>query len=378
MKIVIASDSYKGSLSSLEVGRACREGILRALPHADIAVKPMADGGEGTVTALADVMEGTWVKTTVHNPSGRLVDASYVVSADRKTAVIEMAEASGIQHSRCRPEDVLHASTFGTGEVILDALDRGVRSFIIGIGGSATNDAGTGMLKALGAEFLNAEGGTLAEGGAALQQLAAINVDHLDPRLAGCTFRIACDVDNPLTGSHGASAVYGPQKGAGEHETDLLDRALKQFADITAEAFNVDIDTPPGAGAAGGLGAAFLGFLPAALEKGAEIVADVTGLAEDLKDADLVITGEGGINHQTVHGKTPVYVASLAKRMNENVPVLALCGSIEPGYETVFDAGIDAVFSIADGPARLEELQEHAARNVTRTAENIARLWNCR
>ncbi|MFC4735285.1 glycerate kinase [Bacillus daqingensis] len=374
MNIVIASDSYKGSLSSLEAGEACKEGILRVMPDANVTVKPMADGGEGTVTALVDAVGGSWMQQTVHNPFGEKTDASYAVSADGKTAVMEMAEASGIHYSACGPQDVLHASTYGTGELILDALDLGVREFIIGIGGSATNDAGTGMLRALGASFRNQEGEELPEGGAALADLAAIELEGLDDRLKECRFRIACDVENPLTGPDGASAIYGPQKGAGEEEVAVLDRALKQFAEVAQKTLGMDLDRPAGAGAAGGLGAAFLGFLPSSLEKGAVIVADVTDLAESLQQADLVITGEGGINHQTVYGKTPIHVAKLAKEQRTDVPVIALCGCVEPGYETVFNAGIDAVFSTVDKAAELEELQEHAAENVARTAENIARL----
>ncbi|NJP37559.1 glycerate kinase [Alkalicoccus luteus] len=374
MNIVIASDSYKGSLSSMEAGEACKEGILRVMPEASVTVKPMADGGEGTVTALVDALGGSWHSKAVHDPFGNMTEATYAVSSDGGTAVMEMAEASGIHYSDCVPQSVLRASTYGTGELILDALDQGVREFIVGIGGSATNDAGTGMLRALGVSFLDTQGKELPEGGAALTKLAAIELEGMDVRLKECRFRIACDVENPLTGPNGASAVYGPQKGAGEEEVALLDRALKQFAEVAEDTLKMDLDRPAGAGAAGGLGAAFLGFLPSDLEKGAVIVSDVTNLAESLKEADLVITGEGGINHQTVYGKTPIHVAKLAKELRNDVPVIALCGCIEPGYETVFDGGIDAVFSTVDRPGRLQDLQKTAAENVARTAENVARL----
>ncbi|TVP84832.1 MAG: glycerate kinase [Alkalicoccus sp.] len=376
MKIVIASDSFKETLSSLEAGKAAERGIKKVLPSAETVVCPMADGGEGTVTALVDAWKGEYIYAEVNGPIGLKTKARYGISDDGETAVIEMAAASGIHLVPKQDQDVKKASTFGTGELILHALDRGVRSFVIGIGGSATNDGGKGMLQALGVSFTDSSGRELPGGGAPLLYLHHICPEKMDPRLKQASFRVACDVDNPLTGARGASAVYGPQKGASTEDTALLDKALGNYAAVVKKLFSLDIDTPPGAGAAGGLGAGFLGFLPVTMEKGAEIIADMTGLREHLHDADFVITGEGGINEQTIHGKTPVYVASLTKNINP-VPVIALCGTVTSGYETVFGSGIDAVFSTLSEAGPLDQLKKSAPSHVEQTAENVARLLNC-
>lgn len=378
MKIVIASDSYKETLTSMQVGDAAASGLQRVLPDAEIIVRPMADGGEGTMHALMDASDGTLLSANVADPFGKPVEAEYGISGDGNTAVIEMASASGIQHTEARTRDPKYTSTFGTGELIRTALDQGARSFIVGIGGSATNDAGVGMLQALGASFKDENGNELAPGGASLLHLETIDTSSLDARIQESHFRIACDVDNPLTGSNGASAIYGPQKGASAEDIALLDKALGTFAEKVQQQLGREIDTTPGAGAAGGLGAAFLGFFPSSLEKGAAIVADVTELQTHMKDADLVITGEGGMNHQTVYGKTPIHVAKMAKSISSTLPVVALCGSLEEGYETVFDAGIDAVFSTIAGITDLEELKKTSAKNVSQTAENIGRLIKLR
>ncbi|AKG04014.1 glycerate kinase [Salimicrobium jeotgali] len=373
MKIVIASDSYKGTLTSRQVGEAAKEGLGRVL-DAEIVVCPMADGGEGTMRALVDASGGKVVTANVSDPFGNSVEAPYGISGDGSTAVIEMAAASGIQHTTAETRDPTITSTFGTGQLISHALRQGVRSFIIGLGGSATNDAGAGMLQALGVSFTDENGEELAPGGASLSHLAHIDTSGMDPRIKQSHFRIACDVDNPLIGDDGASAIYGPQKGASREDIVLLDRALANFATVAGGQVERDIVHTPGAGAAGGMGAAFLGYFPCSLEKGAAIVADVTQLKKHMEDADIVITGEGGINHQTVFGKTPVYVAKVAKENTPPLPVIALCGSVEEGYETVFDAGIDAVFSTVAGPAELEELKRVSFQNVAQTAENVARL----
>lgn len=374
MKIVIASDSYKETLTSQQVGKAAAKGFTKVMPEAEIVVRPMADGGEGTMDALIDASDGELFTVTVSGPSGNPIEAAFGISGDVTTAIIEMASASGIQHTEAQTRDPKVTSSFGTGELINAALDKGARSFIIGIGGSATNDAGAGMLQALGVSFKDENNDELAPGGAPLLHLKKIDISGLDPRVKESHFRIACDVDNPLVGDNGASAVYGPQKGATEEDIALLDRALLNFAEIAQKQADRDMVHTPGAGAAGGLGAAFLGYFPCSLEKGAEIVADVTQLKEHMEDADLVITGEGGINHQTVFGKTPVYVAKLAKENSPGIPVIALCGSVGEGYESVFDAGIDAVFSTVTGITDLKELKKKASQNVAQTAENVARL----
>ncbi|WP_147804112.1 glycerate kinase [Alkalicoccus halolimnae] len=376
MKIVIAPDSFKETLSAYEVGEAAAAGFKKSLPCAETFICPMADGGEGTVAAMVDATNGSFISADVHDPLGRLIQARYGLSGNNDTAFIEMAEASGIHLVQSIERDVRKASSYGTGELILHALNRGTRNFIIGIGGSATNDGGAGMLQSLGAVFRDKNGFQLHPGGAALAELETIDLTSFDTRISESTFRIACDVENPLTGEYGASAVYGPQKGADAEDIKVLDNALKRFATVGEAAAGVPIDNIAGAGAAGGLGAAFLGFFPAFLEKGAEIVADVVNLEHYLKQADLVVTGEGGINSQTIYGKTPIYVAALSKKLNAGIPVIALCGSITDGYENVFEHGIDAVFSTLSEIAGIEELKQLTPRHISHTAENIGRLVN--
>ncbi|CAM3900239.1 glycerate kinase [Alkalicoccus chagannorensis] len=374
MHIVIAPDSFKESADALQVANAVEKGMKTAFPTASFTKVPMADGGEGTVRAVVDATGGQVVSTDVTGPGGSVVTASYGVTGDGTTAVMEMAEAAGIHLTVREHRSPDTATTAGVGDMILDALDRGVRHFVVGIGGSATNDGGAGMLQRLGVSFQDSRGVELPHGGRALLALDRLDTSELDPRLEESRFRIACDVDNPLCGPNGASVVYGPQKGAEEEMITELDRALAQFAAVGEAHGLPDVRYVPGSGAAGGLGAGFLMFLPSSLERGAVIVAEETGLAEQLQHADIVVTGEGGMNHQTVNGKTPVYVAQLSRQVNPDAPVIALCGSISDGYEGVFDEGIDAVFSSLREPASLDELPARAEGDIELAAANIARM----
>lgn len=372
MKVIIAPDSFKESLTAMEVAKSIQTGFRKIIPNADYILCPMADGGEGTVQSLIDATDGEWINKKVQGPLGNEVEAFFGILGDQKTAVIEMASASGIHLVPKHLKDPKITTTYGTGELIKAALDLDVKKFIIGIGGSATNDGGAGMIQALGGRLLDKSGDELERGGKALKDLDSIDLSSLDSRLENVTISVACDVNNPLTGKYGASVIYGPQKGASEADINLLDDALSHYANVIYSQFGKKVDQIPGAGAAGGLGAAFLAFLPARLEQGGKIVTDVTGLESYIQHADLVITGEGGINHQTIHGKTPVYVASVAKKYD--VPVIAICGSVADGYESVFDAGIDAVFSTLSQVVTFEELAETAKSDIEKTSENIARL----
>lgn len=372
MKIVFAPDSYKESLTAYEAAEAMKAGFAKVYPHAELVTCPMADGGEGTVQSLVDATEGHIVEKTVTGPLGKPVNAFFGIVGDQRTAVIEMASASGIHLVPRDKKDPKITTTKGTGELIAAALDLGVKHIIIGIGGSATNDGGAGMLQALGVSMKDKAGHELEEGGQALKKLAVIDDSKLDPRLSTVSIQVACDVNNPLTGKNGASAIYGPQKGASKDDIAILDDALIHYAEIIRNETGKDVEHIPGSGAAGGLGAAFLAFLPATLENGGKIVTEAVGLDAHIQDADLVVTGEGGINHQTVFGKTPICVAAAAKKYD--VPVIAICGSVGEGYEAVYDAGIDAVFSSLSEIVLIEDLPEKAAKHVRQASENIARL----
>lgn len=372
MKIVIAPDSFKESLSALQVAKAIEAGFRKIYPTAEIINVPMADGGEGTVQSLIDAWQGTLMTTEVTAPLGNKVSAQWGLSADQKTAIIEMAAASGLQLVAPTQRNPLITTSYGTGELIQAALDCGVEKIILGIGGSATNDAGVGMLQALGAVFLDNKQQPLAYGGAALQQLSTIHLDNLDPRLKKVHFDVACDVDNPLCGPRGASATFGPQKGANAAMVQQLDQALAHFAQRVKTVLNPEIATIKGAGAAGGMGAG-LQLLPhCQLRSGVEIIIKHTRLAEIIADADLVITGEGRIDGQTIHGKTPIGVAKLAKQFNK--PVIAIAGCLREDYEVVYNAGIDAVFPIIRQLASLEETLAIGQENLISTAQNVARL----
>ncbi|RDZ17766.1 glycerate kinase [Priestia megaterium] len=370
MKIVIAPDSFKESLTALRVCEAVEKGIRIHFPNAEISKVPMADGGEGTVQSLVDATGGQIIQAKVTGPLGKEVEAFYGILGDGKTAVIEMAAASGLHHVPVDKRNPLITTTRGTGELILKALDHKVKHIIIGIGGSATNDGGTGMAKALGAKLLDANGAEMKEGGGSLDQLASIDLTNLDSRLAEVKVEVACDVDNPLTGETGASAVFGPQKGATPDMVKQLDHNLAHYAAVIGKEMQIHIQNVPGAGAAGGLGGGLLAFLSAELKPGVDIVIEATQLESYIKGADLVITGEGRIDSQTIYGKTPVGVAKTAKK--HSVPVIAIAGSIGAGSEAVYEHGISALFSVVPGAVTLSEALEKADENIERTAKNVA------
>ena len=370
MKIVIAPDSYKESLSALEVAQAVEAGFRQVFPDADYVLVPVADGGEGTVDAMVAATGGRKETVTVSGPLGEPVEALYGLTGDGDTAVIEMAAASGLALVPPDRRNPLLTSSRGTGELIRAALDAGARRFILGIGGSATNDGGAGMVQALGARLLDLEGRELDGSGGDLARLERIDVSALDPRLAECRIEVACDVDNPLTGARGASAVFGPQKGATPEMVQALDANLARLARIVGRDLGVAVDTVPGAGAAGGMGAAMLAFFGATLKPGIEIVTAAVDLDTHVRDADLVITGEGRIDFQTVHGKTPIGVARVAKRHGK--PVIGIAGSLGAEVGVVHAHGIDAVFSVLSKPCTLDEALRDAAANVELTARNVA------
>jgi len=375
MKVLIAPDSFKGSLTALQVAQAIDAGIKRVVPDATTVLKPMADGGEGTVQALVDATGGTIIETEVKDPLGERVTARWGILSDKTTAVIEMAAASGLPLVPPEKRNPLVTTTYGTGELIRAALDSGCRKLIIGIGGSATNDGGAGMAQALGVRFLDNKGSDLPFGGAALAKLEHIDVTNLDPRLAGFDVLIASDVNNPLCGSKGASAVYGPQKGATPEKVAQLDAALSHYADVVKKDLNVDVRDVPGAGAAGGLGMGLMVFLKARMSPGIEVVVQATGLGEEMKDADLVLTAEGRIDFQSAMGKVLQGVAQKAKEFG--TPVIALAGEVADDCQAVYQQGIDACFSIAPGPITLEQSLAEAENLTTNTAENAMRLFMC-
>jgi glycerate kinase len=370
MKIVIAPDSYKESLSALQVASEIENGFRAIFPDAEYVKLPVADGGEGTVEAMVAATQGKIVRLRVTGPLGEPVDAFYGLSGDESCAFIEMAAASGLELVPPSQRDPLITTSWGTGELIGNALDRGVQHFIIGIGGSATNDGGAGMVQALGARLLNAQGEQIGYGGGALASLTRIDISQLDPRLRQCRFEVACDVTNPLTGDEGASAVFGPQKGATPAIVTQLDNALAHYATIIQRDLDRDVLHIPGGGAAGGMGAALHAFCQAELRRGIEIVTEALGLDELVKDATLVITGEGRIDSQTIHGKVPMGVANVARRYNK--PVIGIAGSLTADVGVVHQHGIDAVYSVLYSICTLEEALDNAAQNVRMTARNIA------
>lgn len=372
MKIVIAPDSFKDSLSAEKVADAIAAGLADALPHAQLVTCPMADGGEGTVEAIVAAGNGQLRRNHVQGPLGEPVEAHWGWLPDSHTAIIEMAEASGLQRVPVAQRDARISSTFGTGELIRAALDAGAQRIILAIGGSATNDAGAGALQALGLGLFDAEQQLLAPGGLALSRLARIELSGLDPRLADVRFEIAADVNNPLCGEHGASAIFGPQKGATPEHVHLLDQALGHFADHCAAVLPKDVRDEPGSGAAGGLGFAAKAFFGAQFRAGVEVVAELVGLAEAVKGADLVITGEGRFDAQTLRGKTPFGVARIAQA--QGVPVVVLAGTLGEGYQTLYEHGINAAFAVTSGPMTLEHACANAAQLLTDRARDIARL----
>ena len=373
MKIVLAPDSFKESLSALQVAESIERGFKQVLPNAEYVKVPMADGGEGTVQSLVDATGGRIIKKTVTGPLGEAADAFFGILGNEKTAVIEMAAASGLHLVPATKRNPLLTTTRGTGELIAAALDYNVNHIIIGIGGSATNDGGAGMARALGTRFLNSDGQEIGEGGGALSDLAAIDLSRLDSRLADVKIEVACDVDNPLIGPKGASAIYGPQKGATPVIVNQLDENLAHYAAIIEKDLGVKIADVPGAGAAGGLGGGLLAFMQAKLSRGVDIVMEAAKLSDIIAGADLVITGEGKIDGQTIFGKTPIGVAKTAKK--HGVPVIGIAGNVASDSDVVHEYGIDAIFSIVPGAVSLQEAFLHADEFVERTARNIAAVW---
>ena len=374
MKIVAAIDSFKGSMSSLEVADAFELGARKVFSNLELIKLSLADGGEGTVESLVDGGNGDIITLKVKDPLMREIESFYGIISNRNLAVIEMAAASGLPLLSKEERNPMKTSTFGTGELIKDALKKGCREFIVGIGGSATNDGGIGMLSALGYNFLDKSGKILDPIGENLINIETIDTSDVMPELKESSFLVACDVDNPLYGERGAAEVYSRQKGATEEMVTELDNGLKHFSKIVMKQFNIEIGNYPGAGAAGGLGGGFLGFLKAQLKPGIDIIIETIGLEEHLKDADLVITGEGRIDFQSIMGKTPVGVAKLAKKYN--VPVIAIAGCLADNADVVHDHGIDAIFSIINHPLDLEDAlkKENALKFVEKNAEQIMRL----
>ena len=370
MKIVIAPDSYKESLSATEVAQAREKGFREIFPDAQYVSVPVADGGEGTVEAMIAATHGSAHSALVTGPLGEKVNANWGMSGDGKTAFIEMAAASGLALVPPEKRNPLITTSRGTGELILQALDSGASNIIIGIGGSATNDGGAGMVQALGAKLCDANGTEIGYGGGSLNTLNTIDVSGLDPRIKHCAIRVACDVTNPLVGEQGASRIFGPQKGATEPLILELDRNLAHYADIIKKSLGVDVKNVPGAGAAGGMGAALMAFLGAELKSGIEIVTQALNLEEHIHDCTLVVTGEGRIDSQSIHGKVPVGVANVAKKYHK--PVIGIAGSLTRDVGVVHQYGIDAVFSVLTSIGTLEEAFRGAFDNIYRASRNIA------
>ena len=372
MKVVIAPQSFKGSISALDAAKAMEEGVRRVLPDIETVLVPVADGGDGTLETLVEATNGEIRSATVTGPIGKPVKAEWGALGDGETAMIEMARTSGLALLSLDERDPLRATTYGLGEVIREALDAGFRSFIVGIGGSATNDAGAGMAQALGVQLLDEAGNDLSPGGAALADLHRIDVSGLDDRAIEAQFSVACDVSNPLTGPEGASAVYGPQKGATPEIVAQLDVALKNFARVVERDIGTSINDVPGSGAAGGLGGGMMAFLDGSLRAGVDIVLDQVGLDEKLAGADLVITGEGQTDFQTVYNKAPIGVAWRARE--RGIPVVAVSGSLGQGFKDVHVEGIDAVASIVCAPMSLEEASTRAGELIAEAVAEAMRF----
>ncbi|MFJ5715992.1 glycerate kinase [Neobacillus sp. NPDC093127] len=372
MKFVLAPDSFKESMTAKNAALAMEKGIKKVFPDAECLIVPMADGGEGTVESLVSFSNGEIIKTEVIGPIGKEVIAEYGLLDEGKTAVIEMASASGIGLIKQEDRNPLVTTTYGTGQLIRHALDQGVNRFLIGIGGSATNDGGMGMLQALGVSFKNQNGDELPFGGGALEQLHSIDISGLDTRLKKVKIDVACDVNNPLIGDNGCSAIFGPQKGADPEMVSLLDRNLTHFAEVVKTELQLDIAHIAGAGAAGGLGAGLMAFLNARLKKGIELVIEYTELEEKIIGADFCFTGEGSIDGQTLFGKTPYGVAAIAKK--HSVPVIAFAGRIGHGVDVLYHHGFNAIIGILKGVTSLEEALESGHENLAFTTENVCRV----
>lgn len=372
--ILLAPDSFKESMTAKEACVAMEQGIKKADPAITCIHVPMADGGEGTMQSLVDATGGTVVTTMVTGPLGEEVEGSYGILGDGETGILEMASASGIELVLPEKRNPMVATTYGTGQLIKACLDEGVRKLLIGIGGSATNDGGAGMLQALGGRLLDKEGNELKPGGGELGKLHTIDLSQLDKRLKEIEVEVACDVSNPLCGATGASHVFGPQKGATKEMVEALDQNLGHYAEVIKEQLGKDIANVPGAGAAGGLGAGLMAFLDGTLKKGIDMVIEYAGLEEKVKEADMVWTGEGSIDFQTQYGKTPLGVATVAKKYNK--PVVALAGRVGDGAEILYDKGIDTIFGIMKGVTSLEEALNKGKENLEKTSESIIRFMN--
>ena len=372
MKIIVSPDSFKGSCSAIEVANSIEKAILAVDSTAEVVKMPVADGGEGTIEAITSCVPATIHEVEVCDPMGKKAVASYAV-LDDETAVIEMAQASGLPMVPTDERNPLLATTYGTGQLMKDALDKGCKKMIIGIGGSATNDGGAGVLMALGASFKNADGEELALGGGALADLSEIDLSNFDARIYDTEITVACDVTNPLTGENGASYVYGPQKGATPEMVAELDAALSHFARKSADKLSEDYSTYPGTGAAGGLGFALIAYCKAKFAAGIDIVLDVCRFEKELKDADLVITGEGRIDGQSVQGKVLYGIGTRAKKAD--VPVIAIGGGVRSDSEALLEYGITAMFSIANGPMTLDYAMENGCELITQIAKNVMRVF---
>ncbi|WP_134699337.1 glycerate kinase [Ammoniphilus sp. YIM 78166] len=373
MKIVIAPDSFKGSMSAWEACAAIQNGIKNVLPDADLHLIPVADGGEGTMDSLVTATSGHKVEVTVTGPLSEPVTAAYGILGDQETCVIEMASASGLCLVPNEQRNPMKTTTFGTGELIKSALDAGCKKFILAIGGSATNDGGIGMLQALGMRLLDSEGTPIGLGAQELHRISRIDTQKFDARIAGAEFLIATDVQNPLVGPQGASFVFGPQKGASAEMVHVLDDYLNHWANLIEAHSGIRLHDLPGAGAAGGIGGAFQAFFPSQTRRGIDIVIEYTKLAETMEGADLVITGEGQIDYQTASGKTPMGVAQVAAK--KGIPVFVLAGSIGKGIDTLYQYGIHSIHSIVNAPMPLQEAMDKGKELLSLTAEQVLRTY---
>ncbi|EEH97236.1 glycerate kinase [Clostridium tertium] len=371
MKVVIAPDSYKGSLTAMEVANSIEEGIIKYNKNIEVVKVPMADGGEGTVQALVDATGGKIINLKVCDPLLREIDSFYGILGDGKTAIIEMAAASGLNLLHKNELNPLITSTYGTGQILNDAIEKGCRKIIVGLGGSATNDGGAGMLRALGIRFLNKDGRDIPEGGGVLKNLYKIDKKNFNTEILKCEIIVACDVDNTLCGINGATNVFGPQKGASEDDIRILDEGLSEYSKIIKREFGVDVLNVSGSGAAGGTGAAFL-VIGAKLESGVDIVIRETNLVEALKDSDIVFTGEGRIDFQTKFGKAPYGVAKEAEKFG--LPVIAICGEIGEGYDELYNHGFTSIFSIVNKPMTLEDSIKDSKKLINDVSERVIRL----
>lgn len=372
MKFILAPDSFKESMTSKDACNAMERGIKKVIKDAECIKVPMADGGEGTVESLVEATDGKIVSTMVTEPLGnRKINAIYGILGDGERAIIEMASASGIHLVEREKRNPLITTTYGTGELILDAINRGVKHIVIGIGGSATNDGGAGVLQALGARLLDNDGNELPFGGGALINLNTIDLTNFDRRVSEVTFEVACDVNNPLIGENGASRIFGPQKGATEKMIIELDKALSNYAEVIKRDFGIDVANVEGAGAAGGLGAALLAFFNGKLKSGIELIIKHTDLESKIKGADFVFTGEGAIDSQTIFGKTPMGVANAA-RIN-GVKTIAFAGKVDEGAENLYEVGINSIFGIMRGVCSLDEALKNGEINLEKTVENVVR-----